>query len=64
MGRAYRNSGSWRDCPEGGRTKPTGKEKQTPPGREDDSLIIEDNTVYEVDLECIECMRRYGKPCR
>lgn len=27
---------------------------------EDDSLIIEDNTIYEVDLDCMECRGKYG----
>lgn len=25
---------------------------------ESDSLIIEDNTVYEIDLDCMECRKR------
>ena len=30
------------------------------PGRygENDELIIEENTIYEIDLECYECMLR------
>lgn len=31
---------------------------------EDDSLIIEDNTIYEIDLDCMECKRKYGGRCR
>lgn len=31
---------------------------------EDDSLIIEDNTIYEIDLDCMECRRKYGGRCR
>ncbi len=26
--------------------------------RENDELIIENNTIYEIDLECYECMLR------
>jgi hypothetical protein len=28
---------------------------------ENDDLVIEDNTIYEVDLDCYECLRRERK---
>lgn len=35
-----------------------GKERKS---LEEDDLIIEDNTIYEVDLDCYECLRRERK---
>lgn len=29
--------------------------------RENDCLIVEDNTIYEIDLDCMECKRKEGK---
>lgn len=45
-------------CHFGNRTHPSWK------NMEDDSLIIEDNTIYEVDLDCMECRGKYGGRCR
>jgi hypothetical protein len=28
---------------------------------EDDALVIEDNTIYEVDLDCYECLMKEKK---
>jgi hypothetical protein len=28
---------------------------------EDDELIIEDNTIYEIDLDCYSCLQRKRK---
>lgn len=28
---------------------------------ENDNLIIEDNTIYEIDLDCYECLMRERK---
>lgn len=28
---------------------------------EDDNLIIEENTIYEIDLDCYECLMRERK---
>jgi hypothetical protein len=28
---------------------------------EDDDLVIEDNTIYEVDPDCYECLRKEKK---
>lgn len=28
---------------------------------EEDDLVIDDNTIYEVDLDCYECLKREKK---
>lgn len=30
-------------------------------GLENDELIIEENTIYEIDLECYECLKKARK---
>jgi hypothetical protein len=35
--------------------------KEFPKKREDDDLIIEENTIYEIDRECVERLKRNKK---
>ena len=37
-------------------------EKKDAPSRENKKLVVEENTIYEIDLDCMDCLEKKKCP--